>query len=227
MFFTLEDGKLCSPFRMNGVEVNVALDTMSRYTVFSKETIAKLCDEKDLKRLEASATCQRVVITLSDGTMATTRPCLLVDAQIDGASFDLFPCYVRLDDKKHTDVIGLDLILQCKGIVARNTGIRLCNVPIISVLVAEITETQDTLVLGLDHEKVMSYRDVCSIIVKDNSLIDGVAEFACRHSFDDTKLFEIMLSAANRYDIKSIRRFSRLMKEFEMLEKEYMRVTAI
>lgn len=223
MSFNYNGVSLNSTMKMNNRQINVILDTGASKTVLSKIDVQFLCNSMYACTLDNRIRENAKVFEVANGDKMITRPCVLLNVTLDTIFIPVFPCYVRTDDRKGRNLIGLDFILACYGKVIPNLGIELTMKKSPCELLNDFfknLKTKRALVLNFVEDTDLSCEELAALLLIDEHS-EVIIEFKRTHNISDTGLSNLLLNTVRYYDIHDLKKFNELNDSMHILEKTY------
>lgn len=221
--FTYNNRKLNAQMTLNSNYLNLMLDTGAESTVLCARDVFAL-----LGGIESSdITPRRHHVKSFVGVThdkVEAHAAVLDNIKIGDYVIPRFPCFVRTDSIAGVNLLGMDILHQCSGVLYKNGDFILKDIP----------NTADLLQGFLEHNKLtklnnayvlfsvpLSYKEIATAIMEDNSLSPSVEEFRSAFKMDDKDFAELLYTIIKDFDVHTLSKFEDVQKDYHVLEKAY------
>lgn len=222
ILFRYESLQLNTELKMNNRSMNVKLDTGAESTVICGRNLQLLLGTTPSAIKIPSHYVKRFISASTN--QITGHAVVLEHVHLGDYFIEKFPCFVRMDDSVDINLIGMDFIHQCSGTLNLAGDFILSNVPTGDRLVSEFRRLNSMGPLGNVHilfGSPMSYKDLATAIMEDNSLSPSVEEFHSAFKMDDKDFAELLYTVIKDFDVHTLSKFEDVQKDYHVLEKAY------
>lgn len=221
--FTYNKRKLSARMTLNDNHLNLILDTGAESTVLCARDVLTLLGGAESADITPRQHHVKEFIGVTHNKVEA-HAAILRNVKIGDYLIPKFPCFVRTDDVVGVNLLGMDIIHQCSGMLFRHGDFLLKDIP----------SSSDLLKGFLEHNKLtkinsayvlfgipMSHRELAAAVMEDSSLSPSVEEFRSAFKMDDKDFAELLYTVIKDFDVHTLSKFEDVQKDYHVLEKAY------